>query len=153
MSCLNSCSLFQLSTFLDRMLTSSFVWCASFSFVLVLWLKNQGKLSHICVSRVYKPSSLCLWAVQDLYLRFCSLNVFFSWDYEKSLHIWSSYKKSISWDTYFDPSIKRVHSSLGAKLVVQGMHHTTLLKTWHMNQGKRLMCSAVAGHVRYKIRL
>lgn len=69
---------------------------------------------------------------------------------KKNLHIWSSYKKSISWDTYFDPSIKRVHSSLDAKLVVQGMHHTTLLKTWHMNQGKRLMCSAVAEHVRYR---
>lgn len=32
--------------------------------------------------------------------------------------------------------------------MVQGMHHTTLLQTWQLNQGKRLMCCAVAGHVR-----
>lgn len=43
-----------------------------------------------------------------------------------------------------------MHSSFSAKFVVRGMHHTTLLKSWHMNQGKRLMCSAVAGYVRYR---
>lgn len=73
-----------LTAHFDTILTSSFVYCASFSLAHASWLKIQGKLSHnICVSHVL-TCSLLLWAVQDFSVGFCSLDVFFSRDYKKN---------------------------------------------------------------------